>query len=216
MRDFSSTAHLDVIDRADHDPVKLDDRSLPAARHLVGPDAAEVLRVPVEASGGRLLSARPVQVQYRPGSDVVVRYSTQISWNGAPAQRETLAASSMIHGSHDGTIAVTATTSDGPLDVGVWRWPFDPVLLGLPHAVAPSSVAAMLHSIHGPLDPQVVRLEVVAYRPTDRAVVRVDVDGARHRRVPQDRRPFGSTGDRGAAPSAPPRRSSRATDRRDR
>ncbi len=157
--------------------VKLDDRALPAAQHLVGPDAIDVLRVPVEAAGGCVLSARPVQVQYRPGSDVVVRYSAQVSWSGEPAQRETLAASSTIHGSHAGTVGVTATTPAGPLDVGVWRWPFDPVLLGLPHVVAPSSVAALLHSVHGPLDAHAVRLEVVAYRPTDRAVLRVDVDG---------------------------------------
>jgi hypothetical protein len=177
MRELSSTTHLGVIARVEHGGVQLDDRALPAARHLVGPGACDVLRVPVEAAGGRLLSARPVQVQYRPGSDVVVRYSAQVSWNGDIARRETLAASSTIHGSHAGTIGVTATTPDGPVDVGVWRWPFDPVLVGLPHVVAPSSVAALLHSTHGPLDTQAVRLEVVAYRPTDRAVLRVDVDG---------------------------------------
>ena len=108
---------------------------------------------------------------------MVVRYSAQVSWNGEPAQRETLAASSTIHGSHAGTVGVTATTPAGPLDVGVWRWPFDPVLLGLPHVVSASSVAALLVSVHGPLDPHAVRLEVVAYRPTDRAVLRVDVEG---------------------------------------
>ena len=157
--------------------MKIDDRALPAARHLVGSHAVDVLRVPVEATGGRLHSARPVQVQYRPGSDVVVRYSAQISWNGEPAQRETLAASSTIHGAHADTVGVTATTPDGPIDIGVWRWPFDPVLTGLPRVVTPSSVAALLAPVHGELDARAVRLDVVAYRPTDRAVLRVDVDG---------------------------------------
>lgn len=159
--------------------MSIDDSELPAARHLVGPGAVDVLRVPVEAAGGRLLSARPEQVQYRPGSDVVVRYSAQVSWNGEPARRDTLSASSTIHGSHPGTIGVTATTPHGPLEVGVWRWPFDPVLAGLADVVSPSSVADVLHSVHGPLDPHTVQLDVVAYRPTDRAVVRVDVDGGR-------------------------------------
>lgn len=108
---------------------------------------------------------------------MVVRYSTQVSWDGKPAQRETLAASSTIHGSHPNTIGVTASTTDGPLDVGVWRWPFDPVLLGLPHVISPESVATVLQSIHGDLDPHTVHLDVAAYRPTDRAVLRVDVDG---------------------------------------
>ena len=54
------------------------------------------------------------------------------------------------------------TTPDGiALSVGVWRWPFDPVCPGLPHAVTPSSCAAFLAGlVAGP-----VRLEVVAYRP---------------------------------------------------
>ena len=157
--------------------MRLDDRALPAARHLVGPDASDVLRVPVEAVGGRLMSARAVQVQYRPGSDVVVRYSAQVSWDGAAPRRETLAASSTVHGLHAGTIPVSAVTASGPIEVGVWRWPFDPVVVGLAHVVAPESVAELLASVHGPLDPRSVRLDVVAYRPTDRAVIRVDVEG---------------------------------------
>ena len=176
MREFSSAIHLDVMRRAEHGEVNIDDGALPAARHLVGPEAIDVLRVPVEATGGRVLSARPVQVQYRPGSDVVVRYSAQVSWNGDPPQRETFAASSTIHGSHAGTVRVVATTSAGPLDIGVWRWPFDPVLAGLSQAVTPASVASLLQEVHGPLDPHAIRLEVVAYRPTDRAVMRVDED----------------------------------------
>lgn len=178
MRELSSSIHLVIIPPPEHGPVRIDDSELPAARHLVGPDAVDVLRVPVEAAGGELLSARPEQVQYRPGSDVVVRYSAQVSWNGQPASRDTLSASSTIHGSHAGTVGVTATTPDGPLDVGVWRWPFDPVLVALSHVVSASSVADVLRSVHGPLDPHRVRLEVVAYRPTDRAVLRVDVESA--------------------------------------
>ncbi len=136
-----------------------------------------MLRVPVEATGGRIVSARPVQVQYQPGFDVVVRYSAQVSWHGAAPKRETLAAASTVHGAYPGTVAVRAATPTGPIDVGVWRWPFDPVLAGLGHAVTPSTVAGLLAQSHGTFDDSHVRLEVVAYRPTDRAVIRVDVDG---------------------------------------
>lgn len=128
----------------------------------------DVLRVPVEAAGGTLASARPVHVQYRPGSDVVVRYTAEVSWNGGPLQRETLVAASAIDGPLPGTITVTADTHDGPLSVGVWRWPFDPVLVGLGTAVTSAGVADILGA-----DQRSLTLEVVAYRPTERAVVRV-------------------------------------------
>lgn len=151
-----------------------DDRALPAARHLVGPAAIDVLRLPIEASGGAISSARPVYVQYRPGSDVVVRYSAWVSWDGADPRRETLAAASTINGVMPGAVAVTASTPTGPLEVGVWRWPFDPVLVGLERAVTATAVSDTLEATHGVLDPRQLHLSVVAYRPTERAVIRVD------------------------------------------
>ena len=148
--------------------MRLVDRALPAVQHLVGDTSIDVLRPPVEAAGGQIESVRPVHVQYRPGSDVVVRYTAQISWGGRPAKRDTLVAASAIDGVLPGTVTVTAETPDGPLDVGVWRWPFDPVLSGLGTAVTPAGIAPMLD-----VDHRHIRLEVVAYRPTERAVVRV-------------------------------------------
>lgn len=148
--------------------VRLVDRALPALQHLVGATSTDVLRVPVEAAGGTLLSARPVHVQYRPGSDVVVRYSADVEWNGAPARRETLAAASAIDGPLPGTVTVTADTHQGPVAVGVWRWPFDPILDGLGTAVTPAGIAEALGFDH-----RDISLEVVSYRPTERAVVRV-------------------------------------------
>ena len=148
--------------------MQLVDRALPAVQHLVGERSIDVLRPPVEAAGGVIESVRPVHVQYRPGSDVVVRYSAEISWGGRPAKRDTLVAASAIDGPLPGTVTVTADTSDGPLDIGVWRWPFDPVLTGLGTAVTPVGVADVLD-----VDHHDIRLDVVSYRPTERAVVRV-------------------------------------------
>ena len=148
--------------------MRLVDPALPAAEHLVGPAAIDVLRLPVEAAGGHLVDVRPVHVQFRPGSDVVVRYSTQVSWAARPPVRETLVASSTVHGVHPGTVLVTADTPDGPIDIGVWRWPFDPVLAGLEGVVSARSVGALLD-----IDPHLVDIDIVAYRPTERAVVKV-------------------------------------------
>jgi hypothetical protein len=168
MRGLSSAPHRHIMSVSHAASVKLVDRALPAVQHLVGDGSIDVLRPPVEAAGGVIESVRPVHVQYRPGSDVVVRYSAEISWGGRPAKRDTLVAASAINGPLPGTITVTADTSDGPLDIGVWRWPFDPVLTGLGTAVTPVGVADLLD-----VDHHDIRLEVVAYRPTERAVVRV-------------------------------------------
>jgi len=152
--------------------VRLLDPALPAVQYLVGAGAHDVLRLPIEATGGRIESVRPVQVQYRPGSDVVVRYSAQVSWHGGSSTRETLVAASTVHGAHPGALLVTADTASGPIEVGVWRWPYDPVLSGLGDVVTPSSVADVLGVATDRLG-----VEVVAFRPTERAVVRVSRDG---------------------------------------
>lgn len=154
--------------------MRLVDRALPAVEHLVGDGALDVLRPPVEAAGGVLHAAKPVQVQYRPGSDVVVRYAAEIAWGDGAVESDTLVAASTTRGPLPDTVTVTADTPDGPLEVGVWRWPFDPMVTGLGSAVTPRSVATLLG-----LDPYDIRLDVVAYRPTERAVVRVTTgDGA--------------------------------------
>jgi len=146
------------------------DPAVPAGQFLVGPQAINVVRVPVEAAGGRIESLRVDNVQYRPGTDVVVRYTAKVSWNGKPARRDTLAAVSTLHGASRGTVPVSATMADGTkLEVGVWRWPFDPVLVGLAEAVTPTTAAELI----GATGSAPCRIDVLTYRPTDRVVVRV-------------------------------------------
>lgn len=145
----------------------IDDPALPAVRELSGPAAADVLRPAVIAAGGTLHDATCVQVHYLPGRELVVRYDCDLSW-GPRRGRDTLLAATTAHGPLPGTLAVTAETPSGTLHASVWRWPFDPVLTGLPLAVAPAAIAARLD----PLTTGPVRVQVVAYHPTDRAVVR--------------------------------------------
>jgi hypothetical protein len=78
-------------------------------------------------------------------------------------------ATTALGGPPAGTLPVEAVTDDGDqLRVGVWRWPFDPVMTGLRDAVTPSSVARFLGDLaHGSL-----QLTVLVYRPAQRAVVR--------------------------------------------
>ena len=172
MRDFSSGPHPKLTPTGKDARMRLVDPALPAVQQLVGAGAIDVLKLPIEATGGVIESVRPVQVQYRPGSDVVVRYSAQVSWNGESAKRETLVAASRSHGVHPGALLITADGEFGPIEVGVWRWPFDPVLVGLGDVVSVSSAAAMLG-----IEPAGLTVHVVAFRPTDRAVVRVEYRG---------------------------------------
>ncbi|MAT04967.1 MAG: hypothetical protein CL424_07990 [Acidimicrobiaceae bacterium] len=168
MRTFSSTRHVDPISGSHDRHVLIDDPLLPAAAHLTGPDAADVLRPAVEASGGELVSCRTSQVQYRPQSDLVVRYRCVIRRDGSDTS-DTLLAATTIGGPHAGTVPIEAHTSDGTLlTVGVWRWPFDPVLGDLAAMVTPQTAATELQDVIGDR----LSLEVVAYRPTERAVVR--------------------------------------------
>jgi hypothetical protein len=156
----------------------IDDLVLPAVADLTGPVAIDVLRPVVEAAGGTLHEARCVQVHYAPGRELVGRYECDVSWPSGRV-RETLLAATTRAGPLPGAIAVTAEAPSGPLDVSVWRWPFDPVLTGLSTAVTPALLSEHLAaSVGGPV---VVprRVEVVAYRPTERAVVRVtDASGS--------------------------------------
>lgn len=131
----------------------VDDALIPAARHLLGDDSLDLVGAAVAHAQGELLSLRPVQVQHRPGRELVVRYHAEVSWAGAEPRTETLLAAATTHGAPEGTLVLEA---EG-MQAGVWRYPFDPELPGLQAAVTPAPGED---------------LTVVAYRPTRRAVVR--------------------------------------------
>jgi aminoglycoside phosphotransferase (APT) family kinase protein len=142
-----------------------DDPLLPSAPHLIGPDATELLQAAVAAAGGQLHHAQMVQVQYRPGADLVVRYDSEVSWLGGATKPETLLAGVTTDGAFPGTLPMEA----GDLVAGVWRYPFDPRLPGLAAAVTPPEIARRLRH----LVPEVAHIKVRAYRPVRRAVVHV-------------------------------------------
>lgn len=174
MRQLSSTAHRCLTLRRHHRRVVVDEQ-LPAAVQLTGPGARDALDAVVSAAGGHLVGARPCYVHYRPGSMLVVRYDAMVAWTGGAPVAETLLAATGGHDRLEGALRIRADTEDGPLEVDVWRWPFDPVLVGLRRAVVASSVASLLGG-DGRRSPMI---EVVAYRPTERAVVRCRcADGA--------------------------------------
>jgi len=147
----------------------VDDPLLPAAPFLTSDAASSIVATAVALTGAELRSCIPVQVQYRPGSDLVVRYRVTLATRDTAGQA-TVMAGTTAEGPHPGTLALEADVPDAPpLSVGVWRWPFDPVLTGLTAAVSPGRVDGLLA---GHLVPP-LRPDVVVYRPTERAVVRI-------------------------------------------
>ena len=145
----------------------IEDRLLPAAPHLTGAGARHVVEPVVAANGGELIDLRPGQVLYRPGRELVVSYAATVRWPAGEAS-ETLLAGTTPDGAPEGTVPVEA---DG-MEVGVWRYPFDPVLPGLADAVLPGPVARLLGRAADEVD-----LSVVSYRPVKRAVVRARWNG---------------------------------------
>jgi aminoglycoside phosphotransferase len=146
-----------------YDPV------LPAVAHLMGPGANDILRAAVAAANGSLRHARVSQVQYRPGHDLVVQYRCDIDWPDGRRRRDTLLAATTQDGPLPGALPLVAETDAGSLEVSVWRYPFDPLVEGLPIVVTADRLAPLFESHMT----EPVTLEVVAYRPTERAVVRV-------------------------------------------
>jgi Phosphotransferase enzyme family len=168
MRDFSSALHRGHTAR--HHPGRvIDDPVLPAATHLSGPHAADVLAAAIDATGATLLDCRTVNVQYRPETDLVVRYVATVRRPDGSVATETLLAGATREGAHPGTLPVECETDAGESIVaGVWRWPFDPILLDLERLVTPAHAAEVLAGVAvGPLS-----IEVVVYRPCERVVAR--------------------------------------------
>lgn len=146
----------------------LDDPVLPAAAELAGEGALAVLRAAVGAAGGHLHDGRCAQVHYQPGRELVARYRCDVIWPDGRRRNDTILAAT-AHEHLPGTVPLVADLDGRELAVSVWRWPFDPLVPGLETAVTPSALTPQLAGlVTGP-----IRVEVVAYRPTERAVVRV-------------------------------------------
>jgi aminoglycoside phosphotransferase len=147
----------------------VDDDVLPAARHLTGADAGSILEPALALAGERLVTCRPVHVQYRPASELIVRYEAHTIDGAGRSRQQHLMASTTFGGVLPGALPVTATDGDGrSLHVGVWRWPHDPVITGLATLVTPSTAEPIVGRLVG----APFTIDVVAYRPTERAVVR--------------------------------------------
>ncbi|RSM73834.1 aminoglycoside phosphotransferase [Kibdelosporangium aridum] len=141
---------------------------------LTGAAAGDMLATMVAGAGGELLHWAATQVDHQPGKRTTVSYSATVKWPDG-TRDETLGAST----GHlpDGVVRI----SDGTTDVGVWRFPFDPDLPGLPRAVDPAQARILIEASGLDVGGD-VSIHTRAYRPRRRAVVEV--------RLPDQRRVF--------------------------
>lgn len=151
------------------------DPALPAVADLLGPRAAERLDAgPVE---GRVRSARPRHVTYRPEHGLLVRYDAEVEGPDGTVTAERLVAAC-------GDLRPEGIRPTG--GVAVWRMADDPALPGLRSALDPATVRELLASLGAPGP---VRLHLRVHRPLRRALVEVTTPGARAflRVLPPDR-----------------------------
>ena len=122
----------------------IDDPLLPAAVHLSGPHAGDIIRPAIEQYGGILGEHRLARLHYRPGQSLVARFRATIITADGHSHRETVLAATTQTGAPAGTVVVTTGNPTGDLTVGVWRWPFDPALPALEHIVVKMAILALL------------------------------------------------------------------------
>jgi aminoglycoside phosphotransferase (APT) family kinase protein len=142
------------------------DETLAAVAHLAGDGAAPLLSAAAAAMGAQLGTASITQVDHEPRRHCTVSYRAELTWAEGRRSDELFVATTSVDGPPEGAAVLTS----GDLQVGLWRWPFDPSLPGLLDAVSPERLAVRLgHVAPGPW-----RTSVLSYRPGRRAVVRAE------------------------------------------
>ncbi|NEK84428.1 aminoglycoside phosphotransferase family protein [Blastococcus saxobsidens] len=148
----------------------------PSLQLLLGESAAELWAAVLAPLAGRLRSLTATSVTLRPDSAATVRHTAVVDWADGRSTREFLAATTGA-AIPAGAAVVEGSTADGPVAVGLWRWPLDPALPGLAWATSAAGVSGRLTSLG--IDPGAARLRLRAYRPGRRAVVEVSSPAGR-------------------------------------
>lgn len=109
------------------------------------------------------------QVHHRPGAGVSVGYSVSFNSWGRRVHDYVVASTSPAATGGEGV----ALLDDGVRQIRMWRRPFDPLLPGLRSASDPGVVGSWLAAA-GLGSTDAVAIRTVSYRPTRRAVLRVE------------------------------------------
>jgi hypothetical protein len=145
---------------------------------LTSAEVADLLAAAVAHAGGTLVSWRLDHVDANPQHSTTATYLATADW--PTGRREVqLGASARVEG-RSGTDERAVIFGDGDREVAVWLYPNDPDLPGLPTAVDPALLAALLteqRAFAAPVAAGQLRLEMITYRPRRRAVVKAYLQG---------------------------------------
>lgn len=142
---------------------------------LTSPEAADLLQAALTGDPEVVLPGFTAQLDdlhYRPGSEVTAIYTVTFQTpDGQTTTEHLLATTAHISGR-------VATLTRNGLTLRVWRHPVDPRLPGLAPACDPETVLAWLVDAQPRLaEADALHLELLAYRPLRRAVLRASVAG---------------------------------------
>lgn len=155
---------------------------------LSSPAVADVLVAAVADAGGTLLRWRMDHLDHQPGRATTATYRAHVAWEWGEAT-EVVGVTSRV-GGPDARDRESERVYHDALghEVTVWIYPADPELPGLASAAYAEGVAALVNdyglwtplggALSGPrpvVSPADIRLDVVGYRPRQRAVLRADV-----------------------------------------
>jgi hypothetical protein len=145
---------------------------MPEDLELLTGEAGNLLEAVLAETGGQLCTWVVAQVDHQPGSRTTVGYEAEVRWADGTVTDEWFGASS--GDLPEGVVRL----SDGDVEVGMWRYPFDPDLPGLPLAVDPVRARKLVESTGLNVGGD-VSVSLRAYRPRRRAVVEVGLPGER-------------------------------------
>lgn len=143
--------------------------SIPSLDLLLGDQAAEILGTVVAEYDAELTDLQVADAHVAPTGGARVRYVGKLRRADGGIRSEVLVAATGDR-IPTGAAVLTGDFGGASVDVGVWRWPQDPVLPGLMIATHRLRLTALLtdRGLPVPADP---RIAVRAYRPGHRAVL---------------------------------------------
>src|SRR5690606_56675 len=143
---------------------------------LTGPTARELLRAALAKDGARLEAWELHGLHHGPGAGVTVGYPVPYEALGVSRSDYLLLSTARL--SHEAVEAGRAVVlEDGRTTVFAWRHPLDPELPALELACDPAQVSALPAGAGFAVSPHGADVELLAYRPTRRAVLRVRSGG---------------------------------------
>jgi hypothetical protein len=150
-------------------PTSIRDDLLPAAPALLGQAGRDLAAELAADEGETVKSVEPDQALYSPGRGLSINYRVKLGWPDGSTTERVVAAVTERDPLPDGT----PLRAWGGGEVGVWRYPADPVLTGLPDMLDERSLADVLGYLD--LDPRRVKVTPLVYRPMRRAVIRLSL-----------------------------------------